>query len=150
VKLHTCRRHPSAGRFLATCSGCTQELYDLEVSNRKAASVALAARVRTALGLPATYPAPRLEFDETETRVSVWDVRQLNDVFAHVGGTVAAAQVECTLSDDTTYTVIRVTVTVDLAGVGAVEVFTDWDPADEAHGFALPVIVALNRVPAAV
>jgi hypothetical protein len=150
VKLQTCRRHPAAAPFLATCSGCTQELYDLEVANRKAAAAALAAKVRAFLGLPVTYPAPRPDFDETETRVSVWDVRQINDVYTHVGGTVTAREVECTLSDDTTYTVIRVTVTVDLAGVGEVEVFTDWDPTDEAHGFALPVIVDLNRVPAAV
>ena len=26
----TCRRHPQAGRFLATCSGCAQELHDLQ------------------------------------------------------------------------------------------------------------------------
>jgi peroxiredoxin len=29
----TCRRHPSAGRFMATCSGCTQELHDLQARN---------------------------------------------------------------------------------------------------------------------
>jgi hypothetical protein len=28
MKLQTCRRHPRAGRFLATCSGCTQEIHD--------------------------------------------------------------------------------------------------------------------------
>lgn len=44
MHFQTCRRHPQAGRFLATCSGCTQELYDIEQRNRAraAASVALA------------------------------------------------------------------------------------------------------------
>jgi hypothetical protein len=38
MRLQTCRRHPSAGRFLATCSGCTQELYDIEQANRARAA----------------------------------------------------------------------------------------------------------------
>jgi peroxiredoxin len=31
--MQTCRRHPSAGRFMATCSGCTQELHDMQARN---------------------------------------------------------------------------------------------------------------------
>ncbi|WP_035796380.1 hypothetical protein [Kitasatospora mediocidica] len=30
MHFQTCRRHPSAGRFMATCSGCAQELHDLK------------------------------------------------------------------------------------------------------------------------
>lgn len=32
--MQTCRRHPEAGRFMATCSGCARELYDIEARNR--------------------------------------------------------------------------------------------------------------------
>jgi sarcosine oxidase gamma subunit len=54
MRLQTCRRHPSAGRFLATCSGCAQELHDLQYGKpapdptRKAARTALAS-----IGTPA-------------------------------------------------------------------------------------------------
>ncbi|MFE1321641.1 hypothetical protein [Kitasatospora phosalacinea] len=36
--LQTCRRHPTAGRFLATCSGCAQELYDIQARNEALAA----------------------------------------------------------------------------------------------------------------
>lgn len=48
MRFQTCRRHPKAGRFLATCSGCAQELHDLQYgkpapdSTREAARAALA------------------------------------------------------------------------------------------------------------
>lgn len=38
MRFQTCRRHPNAGRFLANCSGCTQELYDIEQANRARAA----------------------------------------------------------------------------------------------------------------
>lgn len=103
----------------------------------------LAATVRAALGL-----RRRAVLDaETETRISVWDIRHLNDVFTRVGGTAAAREVQRILSDGTTtYTVTEVTITAELPGIGAVEAFTDWDPADESHAFTLPVIVALAQV----
>ncbi|MGW2113776.1 hypothetical protein [Streptomyces zhihengii] len=43
--LQTCRRHPSAAPFLATCSGCAQELYDIEQANRARAEAERAATV---------------------------------------------------------------------------------------------------------
>jgi hypothetical protein len=46
VKLQTCRRHPRTGRFLATCSGCTQELHDMQTRNQ---TMALATRVLATL-----------------------------------------------------------------------------------------------------
>lgn len=110
------------------------------------ATTTLATKVRTALGLRRRDVLD----DETETRVSMWDIRDLNDVHARVGGTVTARQVERTAwSDVRTYTVTEVTITADLPGIGVVEVFTDWDPADETYGFTLPVIRALAEVPAA-
>jgi sarcosine oxidase gamma subunit len=54
MRLQTCRRHPSAGRFLATCSGCARELHDLQYGKpapdptREAARTALAS-----IGTPA-------------------------------------------------------------------------------------------------
>jgi hypothetical protein len=46
MKLQTCRRHPRAGRFLATCSGCTQEIHDMQTRNQ---TMALATRVLATL-----------------------------------------------------------------------------------------------------
>lgn len=34
MNLQTCRRHPGP-RFLRTCPGCAQELYDIEAANRR-------------------------------------------------------------------------------------------------------------------
>ncbi|MEU1445496.1 hypothetical protein [Streptomyces mirabilis] len=141
MRLQTCRRHPSAGRFLVTCSGCTQELYDIEQANRARAEAERAAKVRAALGLRDAKVRP--EMGETATRVSRWSVRELDDSFARVGGTVTAQQVQRTLPHGETYTVVEVTLVANVSGVGRVEAFTDWDPADETHGFALPVIRAL-------
>lgn len=38
----TCRRHPAAGRFLATCSGCAQELHDIQYAPATATTPAAA------------------------------------------------------------------------------------------------------------
>lgn len=109
----------------------------LDAPNRE-----LAAKVRTALGLHYSW-TPRAELGETITRFCVWSVRELDAVLAAVGGTITAQQVERTLSDDTTFTVTEVTVTVDILGIGTVQVFTDWDPADEEYGYSLAVIRAI-------
>jgi hypothetical protein len=60
MKLQACRRHPSAGRFMATCSGCTKELFDLETANRKAAA-ATADTVRHIVVGPYTVTTRRLD-----------------------------------------------------------------------------------------
>jgi hypothetical protein len=99
----------------------------------------------TALGLK---PRITLTPDETDTRVSMWDIRDLDAVFTRVGGTVTTRQVEHVTSCGTPYTVTEVTVTTDLPGIGAVEVFTDWDPAGETIGFNLPLLRALAGLPA--
>lgn len=127
MKMQTCRRHPNAGRFLATCSGCAQELYDMEQANRAKAESDRAVKVRTALGLP-QYRAPRPDFGESATRVSMWSVRELGAVYARVGGTVTTRQVNRALSDGDTYAATEVTLTVTLPSItGPVEVFTDLD-----------------------
>lgn len=50
MRFQTCRRHPKAGRFLATCSGCAQELYDTEQRNL---AIAAARKAITSIGAPA-------------------------------------------------------------------------------------------------
>ncbi|MFG2826081.1 hypothetical protein ACGFWI_01140 [Streptomyces sp. NPDC048434] len=117
------------------------------LTNRATASEPIApslrALVREALGLAGLH-VPRPELDETDTRICVWSVRELDDVHARTNGTVTARQVERTTGDGSPYAVIEVTVTVDVPHVGPVEAFTDWEPATEFHGFALPVIRALT------
>lgn len=50
MRLQTCHRHPTAGRFMRTCSGCTQELFDIEQANRAKATAPKALAV---IGTPA-------------------------------------------------------------------------------------------------
>lgn len=45
----TCKRHPNAGRFLAECSGCKQELYDIAERNR---AIATAPKALAGIGAP--------------------------------------------------------------------------------------------------
>lgn len=45
----TCRRHPNAGRFLAECSGCKQELHDIAERNR---ALAAAPKALALIGTP--------------------------------------------------------------------------------------------------
>jgi len=51
MRFQTCRRHPEADRFLATCSGCARELYDTEVANR---TTAAARKALAMIGTPTT------------------------------------------------------------------------------------------------
>lgn len=138
MQLQTCRRHPNAGRFMATCSGCAQELFDIEQANRARAEAELSAKVRAALGLPG-YPSAEHE-GETARRVGMWSQHELNAVYERVGGTVTTRTVQRTGST-TTWEATEITVTVDLPGIGRVEVFTDWD--EESGGRDLPLMQAI-------
>lgn len=100
----------------------------------------IAAQVRAALGRPNALVT---EPGESDTRVSVWSVRELEDLFARFGGTVTASPAVRLLSDGTTFEVIEVATSFDLPDLGPVEVFTDWVPADEAYALHLPVIQAI-------
>ncbi|GGU13185.1 hypothetical protein [Streptomyces violascens] len=101
----------------------------------------LAARVRTALGLKGN-PAIDTAAGETETRLGLWSVRELDHLYARVGGTVTGRLVELPFSEGT-FPAIEITITVDLPGVGTAQAFTDWVPADEPYAFALPLLAAL-------
>lgn len=95
----------------------------------------LAERVRTTLGLP---DHAHLSFGpgETATRVAVWSITELLPRFERFGGTVSARAYEEQWGG-TVHHLMEVTVTVDLPGVGEVEVFTTWEPATELEGWAL-------------
>jgi hypothetical protein len=58
MRLQTCRRHPSAGPFMAECSGCKRELFDLQARNEAEAKRYQDARA--ALAVIGTDPAARI------------------------------------------------------------------------------------------
>src|SRR4051812_30494821 len=141
MQLQTCRRHPSAGHFLATCSGCAQELYDIEQANRAKAEALLTAKVGQALGFRNGWK-PNTYLGETATRITAWTQVELNAVFERVGGTVTTRQVQrSACGGDATWAATEITVTVDLPGIGRVEIVTDWD--EETGGHDLPVMRAV-------
>ena len=105
-------------------------------------------KVRAALGYRAGWkPDPHL--GETATYLMVWSQNELNDLFERVGGTVTTRQVERTASDGTTWTADEITLTVDVPGVGYVEVVTDIED-DPEHGYRTDIpVVAVARYEAA-
>jgi hypothetical protein len=105
-------------------------------------------KVRAVLGYEAGWkPSPHL--GETATYLTVWSQVELNDLFERVGGAVTARQVERDASDGTTWTATEITLTVQVPGVGPVEIATDIED-DPEHGYPtdLPV-VAVARYGAA-
>lgn len=141
MRLQTCRRHPNAGRFLATCSGCAQELYDIEQANRARAEADRAAKVGQTLGFRRNWK-PNAYLGETTTHIAAWTQHELNTVFERVGGTVTTRQVERSACDgDAIWTATEITLTVEVAGIGSVTVSTDWD--EESGGRDLPLMQAI-------
>lgn len=103
---------------------------------------AMAAKVGTALGFRQGWK-PRPELGETVTHITMWTQRELNNVYERVGGTVTTRQVERSTSDGSvTWTATEITLTVDLRGIGPVEIVTDWD--EETGGRDLPVMRAIT------
>ena len=101
---------------------------------------ALTRRVCTALGL--RYGKPRPEEGETETRLTVWCQHELNAVYERAGGTVTTRTVQRTThGGESTWDATEITVTVDLPGIGTVEIVTDWDEEDGGHD--LPLMQAM-------
>lgn len=107
------------------------------LTSRPTARTLLGIKVRRALGLRGTLA---IQHDETATDVTVWDMRSLQDVYDRVGGTVALTPVTRTTSDGTEYDIVEATLTTRLPGVAAARITTDWDPAGELYGYALPVV----------
>lgn len=141
MRLQTCRRHPNAAPFMATCSGCAQELYDIEQANRaRAAEANRVAKVNKALGFSdRSMPQPFL--GETATSLTMWSQHELNDVYERVGGTVTTRTVERTGCTGSTWQATEITLTVEVTGVGPVKVSTDWD--EESGGRDLPLMRAI-------
>jgi hypothetical protein len=109
---------------------------------------AIVEKVRVALGFRAGWQ-PRKHLGETETHVIVWSQVELNDVFERVGGSVTARQVErSTSGSDTPWVATELILTVDVPGVGPVQISTDLETESAVYPTDLPV-VALARYQAA-
>ena len=140
MRLQTCKRHPNATPFMATCSGCAQELHDIEQANRARAEVNRVATVNKALGFSdRSMPQPFL--GETATSLTLWSQHELNTVYDRVGGTVTTRIVQRTCSTGSTWKATEITLTVEVDGVGPVTVSTDWD--EESGGRDLPLMQAI-------
>ncbi|WP_437022581.1 hypothetical protein [Streptomyces sp. enrichment culture] len=101
-------------------------------------------KVRAALGYSAGWKPDR-HLGETATYLTVWSQMELNDLFERVGGTVTTRQVERSVSDGATWTATEITLTVDVDGVGPVEVVTDIED-DPEHGYRTDIpVVAVAR-----
>jgi hypothetical protein len=141
MRLQTCRRHPNAAPFIATCSGCAQDLHDVEQANRARAEANRVAAVNKALGF-SDRSAPQPFLGETATSLTMWSQHELNDVYERVGGTVTTRTVQRTACDgDNTWAATEITLTVEVDGVGPVTVSTDWD--EESGGRDLPLMQAI-------
>jgi hypothetical protein len=98
----------------------------------------LAAKVGQALGFHNGWK-PNAHLGDTATRITTWTQYELNTVFERVGGTVTSRPVQRSTSDGTaTWAATEITLTVDLPGIGYVELVTDWD--EETGGRDLPVM----------
>jgi hypothetical protein len=104
------------------------------------AEAELSAKVRTALGMPGRHMIE--EEGETARRVGMWSQHELNAVYERVGGTVTTRTVQrSTHGGESTWDATEITVTVDLPGIGTIEIVTDWD--EEYGGRDLPLMRAI-------
>jgi hypothetical protein len=106
-------------------------------------------KVRVALGYSAGWKPDR-HLGETATYLTVWSQVELNALFERVGGTVTTRQVErSTYGGESTWTATEITLTVDVPGVGYVEIVTDIED-DPEHGYRTDIpVVAVARYQAA-
>lgn len=101
-------------------------------------------KVRTALGFRRHWK-PNGHLGETATQLTMWSQMELNALYERVGGTVSTRQAERTTSDGTSWTATELTVTVQVDGVGPVEISTDIED-DPEHGYRTDVpVVAVAR-----
>ena len=115
---------------------------ELALTTPDAATVA---KVGQTFGFRAGWkPNPHL--GETATYLTAWSQMELDEIFERVGGTVTSRQVERSASDGSaTWTATEITLTVQVPGVGPVEIVTDIEDDPEA-GYRTDVpVVALAR-----
>ncbi|MGW0920128.1 hypothetical protein ACWD3J_14060 [Streptomyces sp. NPDC002755] len=104
---------------------------------------AVVAKVHAVLGLK-RVGQPRAYLGETATYMLVWSQIELNEIFERVGGTVTSREAKRSTSDGT-WTATELTLTVDVDGVGPVELVTDIED-DPEHGYRTDVpVVAVAR-----
>lgn len=104
-----------------------------------------AAKVAKALGWRTGWK-PDAYLGETATHITMWSQMELNTLFLRVGGTVSTRQVERSNSDGAgTWTATEIKLTVQVPGVGPVEIVTDIED-DPEHGYRTDVpVVAVAR-----
>lgn len=108
----------------------------------------LAAKVGKALGLYNGW-RPRTDLGETVTDFSVWSQVELNTLFERVGGTVTTGRVERHTTGCNPWMATELRLTVDVPGVGPVQIWTELDDESEAYPLYptdLPVIHAARAV----
>lgn len=114
---------------------------ELALSTPDAATVE---KVRAALGFRVGWK-PNVHLGETATYLTVWSQMELDDLFGRVGGSVATRQVVRSIDGAEPWKATEITLTVQVLGVGAVEVVTDIED-DPEHGYRTDVpVVALAR-----
>ncbi|MGW3491965.1 hypothetical protein [Streptomyces sp. NPDC001054] len=95
-----------------------------------------AARARTALGLPATWTPP----PGTTPTLTTWSLRELDGIYALLGGTVAASAPAADITGDVYFTL---TLTAPVPGLGEVTIDAEWYPATQLDVLTLPVLRAI-------
>lgn len=95
------------------------------------------AKVVRALGIRADWK-PNKHLGDTPTHITMWTQAELNDVYERTGGTVTAREVQRISGSGSTWAATEITLTVDVPGVGYVELVTDWD--EPTGGRDLPVM----------
>jgi hypothetical protein len=121
-------------------SAATDAMRRLELALTKP-DPAVVAKVRATLGYSTSWQ-PDAHLGETATYLTVWSQHELNDLYLRVGGTVTLRQVERSTSDgSSTWTATEITLTIEVPGVGPVEIVTDVED-DPEHGYRtdLPVV----------
>ncbi|MFJ5089994.1 hypothetical protein [Streptomyces sp. NPDC088674] len=95
-----------------------------------------AARARTALGLPATWTPP----PGTTPTLTTWSLRELDGIYALLGGAVTASAPAADITGDVYFTL---TLTAPVPGLGEVTIDAEWYPATQLDVLTLPVLRAL-------
>ncbi|MEU0783498.1 hypothetical protein ABZ341_18230 [Streptomyces sp. NPDC006173] len=148
----TCSAGHDGGHAYASLPFCRDDARAHAVTCRGASvDVVKLAKVGAALGFRAGWQ-PRADLGETVTDFSVWSQVELNTVFERVGGTVTTRRVERHTPGCNPWIATELRLTVDVAGVGPVQVWTDLEDESEFYPTLyptdLPVVHAAQAVTA--